>query len=117
MSNNDNPYAKPMNLTPSNERLVSILINLVGIPFEFFGPLVGWLIFKDQGRLVSHHSKESLNFGLTMLLTAVFLFITIVGWLLLWAVPIVVVIFRVIAAVKASQGEFYKYPLTIRFIK
>ena len=117
MSNNDNPYAKPMNLSPSNERLISILIHLVGIPFEFFGPLVAWLIFKDQGRLVSHHSKESFNFGLTMLLTVVFLAVSIVGLLVIWVVPIVFTIFRVIAAIKASQGEFYKYPLAIRFIK
>jgi uncharacterized Tic20 family protein len=117
MSNSDNPYAKPMNLSPSSERLLSVLIHLVGIPFEFFGPLVGWLIFKDQGRLVSHHSKESFNFGLTMLLSFVFLAVSIVGLLVIWVIPIVFIIFRIIAAVKASQGEFYKYPLAIRFIK
>ncbi|MEN9749583.1 MAG: hypothetical protein RL149_661, partial [Actinomycetota bacterium] len=41
----------------------------------------------------------------------------IVGWLIIWAVPMYWVIMRVIAALKTAQGEFYKYPLTIRFIK
>jgi hypothetical protein len=52
-----------------------------------------------------------------MLLSFVFLAVSIVGLLVVWVIPIVFTIFRIIAAVKASQGEFYKYPLSIRFIK
>lgn len=117
MSDNNDVYAKPLNLSPDSERLVSILSHLAGIPFEFFGPLVAYLIFKDKGPFVTHHVKESLNFGITMALWVIVLVVSIVGWLVLWAVPIVWVVFRIVAAVRASQGEFYKYPLTIRFIK
>lgn len=117
MSDKENIYAKPMNLGPESERLVAILTHLVGIPFEFFGPLVGYLIFKDKGKFVTHHVKESLNFGITMALITVVLAISIIGWVILWAVPILWVVLRIVAAVRASQGEFYKYPLTIRFIK
>jgi uncharacterized Tic20 family protein len=51
-----------------------------------------------------------------MLLVMVVLAISIIGWLLLWVPPIYWFIMRVIAAVKAAQGEFFKYPLTLRFI-
>lgn len=117
MSDNNDVYAKPMNLSPENERLIAILTHVVGIPFEFFGPLVSYLVFNGKGPFVTHHVKESLNFGINMALWTLVLFISIVGILLLWAVPTVWVILRIVAAVKTSQGEFYKYPLIIRFIK
>ena len=117
MSENNDVYAKPMNLSPDNERTVAILSHVVGIPVEFFGPLVAYLIFNGKGPFVTHHVKESLNFGITMVLWFVILAVSIVGLLVIWAVPIVYVILRIVAAVQASQGVFYKYPLTIRFIK
>ena len=117
MSENNDVYAKPMNLTPENERLVAILSHVVGIPFEFFGPLVAYLIFNGKGPFVTHHVKESLNFGITMFIWLIILAVSIVGWIIIWAVPLVYVVLRIVAAVQASQGVFYKYPLTIRFIK
>ena len=117
MSENNDVYAKPLNLTPDSERTVAILSHVVGIPFEFFGPLVAYLIFNGKGPFVTHHVKESLNFGITMILWVIILAVSIVGILVLWAVPVVYVILQVVAAVQASQGVFYKYPLTIRFIK
>ena len=117
MSENNDVYAKPINLTPKNERLFAILTHVAGIPFEFFGPLVGYLIFNGKGPFITHHVKESLNFGITMVLWTILLAISIIGWLIIWVVPVFWVIFRIVAAVQASQGVFYKYPLTIRFIK
>lgn len=117
MSNNENIYAKPLELTPGNERLIAILVHLLGIPFEFFAPLVGYLLFNGKGPFVTHHVKESLNFGINMALWVFVLVVSIIGIILLWAVPIVWVVLRIVAAVKASQGEFYKFPLIIRFIK
>jgi uncharacterized Tic20 family protein len=52
-----------------------------------------------------------------MLLAVVVLAISIIGWLLLWVPPIIWLVFRIIAAFKTSQGEFYKYPLTLRIVK
>jgi uncharacterized Tic20 family protein len=51
-----------------------------------------------------------------MLLVMVVLAISIIGWFLLWVPPIYWFIMRVIAAIKAAQGEFYKYPLTLRLV-
>jgi uncharacterized Tic20 family protein len=113
----ENPYAKPLDLTPENERVLSLAVHLVGIPFEFFGPLIGYLMFKGKGQLIDHHAKESLNFGLTMGLSLLILIVSIVGLLVIWVVPTFWLIFRIVAGIKAFQGEFYRYPLCIRFIK
>lgn len=117
MTDNNNPYASTWSLSQQNEKLVAILNHLAGIPFEFFAPLIGYFVFRGRGPFITHHVKESFNFGLTMLLSIVVLTISIVGLAIVWAVPIVWTIFRVIAAIQASQGVWYRYPFSIRFIK
>ena len=110
-----NPYASK-DLTPENEKMLSVAVHLLAIPFEFFAPVIGYFVLKGKGPFISHHVKESLNFGITMLLVVVVLAISIVGWLLLWLPPIYWFIMRVIASIKAAQGEFFKYPLTLRLV-
>ncbi len=112
-----NPYSSGRDWTPAEEKTASVLVHALSIPFEFLAPIVAYVAFKDRGPFVNHHSKEALNFSLTMLIAYAVLAISIVGWLVIWAVPFYALVWRVIAAGKASQGEFYKYPLTIRFIK
>jgi uncharacterized Tic20 family protein len=104
-------------MSPQTEKAWAIASHLLAIPFEFFAPLIGYLVFNGKGPFISHHVRESLNFGITMLLAVVVLAISIIGWLLLWLPPVIWIIFRIIAAFKTSQGEFYKYPLTLRIVK
>lgn len=92
----------------------------------FIGPLVIWLVKKDEMPFVADQAKEALNFNITVsavfLLLLVFTLVTI-GLGALLAVPLAVVIgvaalvLIVIAAVKANDGIAYRYPLTIRLIK
>ncbi len=112
-----NPYASGRAWTPEDEKTAAVLVHALSIPFEFLSPLIGYLAFKDRGPFVKHHTKEALNFSLTLLIAYVVLAISVIGLLVIWAVPVYALVFRIISAVKASQGEFYKYPLTIRFIK
>ncbi len=112
----DNPYTSDK-MSPENEKLWAVALHLLAIPFEFFAPIIGYFVFRDKGPFVSHHAKESLNFGLTVALAALVLAISIIGLLFLWVLPIVWIVFRIIAAFKAGQGEFYKIPIAIKFIK
>ena len=113
-----NPYAVPQEpLSPEFERLWAIAIHALGIVLEFFAPLLGYLFLKDRGPFIRHHVTESLNFGISMLLLYAVLAISIIGWFLFWVPPIIWTVFRIIAAYKASLGEFYRYPFSIRFIK
>lgn len=104
-------------MSPEGEKLWAVALHLLAIPFEFLAPLIGYFVLKDKGPFISHHAKESLNFGITVVLAAIVLAISIIGLLFLWVLPIVWIVFRLIAAFKASQGEFYKIPIAIKFIK
>ena len=108
---------EPAPLSPDQERFWAIAVHAFGIIFEFFAPLLGFLLMKERGPFIKHHVTESLNFGITMVLLYVLLAITIVGWLFFWVPPIIWTVMRIFAAYKASLGEFYRYPLTLRLIR
>lgn len=85
----------------------------------FVGPLVVWLIKRDEHPFIEHHAKEALNFNLSVLLygiASVVLAFIVIGFITGLATLLAWVIFTVIGATKASNGEGYRYPLTIRFI-
>lgn len=103
---------------PTNdEKTLALVAHLITFLSAFIGPLIIYLIKKDESKFVSHHAKESLNFQITMVIISVVLAITIVGLFLLWAVALVDVVFVIIATVRASEGKYYKYPFAIRLIK
>lgn len=112
-----NPYETARPWTPQEEKVAAVIVHVAAIFFEFFAPIIGYLFLKDKGPFVQHHAKESLNFSLTVLIIAIGMAITIVGLLFLWVVPIYWAVCRVIAALQTWQGKFFRYPLTIRFIK
>lgn len=91
------------------------------IPFgNIIAPLVLWLMKKDEMPFVEYHGKEVLNFQITILIAVLvswLLIIIAIGFLLLAAIGVFVLIITIIGIIKASQGEYYRYPLAIRFIK
>ena len=99
------------------------LASLAGyvVPFgNVIGPLVAWQIKKDASDFVDYHGKESLNFQITVtiaMIVAIPLIFVVIGILMLIVIPIAALVLVIIAAVKASNGELYRYPLTIRLIK
>jgi uncharacterized Tic20 family protein len=96
------------------------LIPIVPVIGSVIGPLIVWQIKKDEFGFVADQGKEALNFQISILMYAIvsgLLCFACVGFVLLPAVYIFDLIFLLIAAVKANDGEHYRYPLTIRFIK
>ena len=96
----------------------------------FLGPLVVWLIKKDEMRFVDDQGKEALNFQLNILLLTVAVGIIGVplsvltlglGFVLLIpllsGLVVLDVIFSIVAAIKVNSGEAYRYPYIIRLIK
>ncbi len=91
----------------------------------FVGPLVVWLIKKDTMPFVDEQGKEALNFNITcaiaFLILLVFSVMTLgIGLLLtipLWvAIGIFWLVVTIIATVKVSNGEHYRYPIALRLI-
>ncbi len=99
--------------------LSSLLAYFAG-GLTFIGPLVCWLMKKDSSKFVDYHGKESLNFQLNILMYTVIclpLICIVVGIFLLGAVHIYSIVCVIIAGIKASGGELFRYPFIIRFIK
>lgn len=109
---------------------LSTLISIPGI----IGPLILWIIKKDESAFVDRHGKAAVNFHIILLIyiAAAFVIILLVaivtlgiGILLLipaivvgvLAVVILSIVFPIIACLKAQNGEEYTYPLAIRFLK
>lgn len=91
------------------------------IPFgNVLGPLVIWLLKRDVLPSVNAHGKEALNFQISMAIYTIIAAISIlaiVGIVLLPVVVLLDIVFMIVASVKAGNGELYRYPLSIRFIR
>lgn len=91
------------------------------IPFgSIVGPLVIWLMKKDQSSYIDYHGKESLNFQITMAIAFFVSFIlmfVIIGFFLVFGLVIFELVVIIIASIKANDGEKYQYPFNFRFIK
>ena len=111
----------PVATTPStDDRNLAMLAHLLGIVSGFVGALIIWLIKKDQSAYVDEQGKEALNFQITMLIAFVgawILMFILIGMLLMPLLLIANLVLCIIAAVAASKGEHYKYPLAIRLLK
>jgi uncharacterized Tic20 family protein len=97
---------------------------LIGL--NFLGPLIIYLVKKNEDPFVADHAREALNFNLSVFIyllgggiLAVVLTLILIGILLfpvLFAIVIAWIVLTIMAAVKANGGETYRYPLTIRFV-
>lgn len=92
-----------------------------GIPLaNILGPLVVWLLKKDQSWFVNDQGKEALNFQISVtiyaIIAAILIFI-LIGIPLLFVIGIAWLVLMIMAAIKANEGITYRYPLVLRFIK
>ena len=96
--------------------------------FGFLAPLLVMLL-KNDSPFVRRHAVESLNFQISLLIysvvgtiVAIVLTFATFGIGLFVIIPVIlilgliVLVLIIVATVKASNGEEYRYPLTLRFI-
>jgi len=98
----------------------SILTHVGGILFHWVAPLIAYLVLKDRGPFVRWHTRQALNFQLTLLIAyvvGIVLFIVFVGIFVVLAAAILNIVFGILAAMAANRGEFYRYPIAIEFIR
>jgi uncharacterized Tic20 family protein len=103
--------------------LSSLLGYVIAPSCHILGPLVVWLIKRNDSAFVDMQGKDSLNFhlsltvyaiiGLLMFFTLILAIPAMILWALLWLMG---TICSIIGAVKASNGETYQYPFSIRFL-
>lgn len=111
-------------LPPDQERTWSsaahwsaLVAGIVGL--SFLGPLIVMLTKGNESVWVRRHAVESMNFQLSVLiymLVSAVLCLVLIGFLLLIALGIGYFVLTIIGAVRAANGEDYRYPLTIRMV-
>jgi hypothetical protein len=92
------------------------LIPLAGI----IAPIILWQVKKDESEIVDRHGKIVMNWLLTELilfLIAAPLCFILIGFPLVFVISVVGIVFPIIGAIKASNGEIWPYPCSIRFFK
>jgi hypothetical protein len=113
-------YAASPQLSPGDEKMWSILTHVGGIFFYWVVPLVAFLVLKDRGPFVRWHTRQALNFHITLVIAYIAGFVlslVFVGYLILLAAVVMQIIFGIVAAVAANRGEFYRIPIAIEFVK
>ena len=104
----------------SSDRLFALACHLcVFVGFVFVLPLIVYLVKREESEWVTAHAREALNFHLSMLLysvCAIPLCFILIGFLVLGVLGLITAVLAIVAAIKAAEGGFYRYPLTIRFI-
>ena len=132
---NQPPIAPPHNplppgavptMSPAEERNWAVATHLasfsgyLGIPFgHILGPLVIWLMKKDSSRFLDEAGKETVNYNISIIIWALLcipLCFVLIGFFLLGALALFDIIITIVAAIAASNGQQFRYPLTIRFL-
>lgn len=104
--------------------MISHLIALVGLLGNgigfLIGPLAVWLIKREDDPFIDEQGKEAVNFQITMLMAVIvsaLCVLILIGFVMLFACLVLMVVFPIIGAMKANEGAHYRYPFAIRFIK
>jgi len=124
----ESPPPQPATPPPSgsnDERMWAMFAHLSAlsgfvIPFgSILGPLIIWQIKKNEYALVDDQGKEALNFQITMAIAfvvCIILVFVLIGIVLIWVVGLFDLIMTIIAAIRANNGERYRYPFTLRLV-
>jgi len=97
--------------------MVMHILCLVGFPI--IGPLIIWLMKKDQSPYLDAQGRELLNFQISYFIYAMIsavLIAVLIGIVLIFAVGIASLVFTIIGLVKAADGKVYRFPLCIRML-
>ncbi|MGJ7921491.1 DUF4870 domain-containing protein [Neobacillus sp. LXY-4] len=105
---------------PTNEeRTLAAVIYVISFFTVFIGPVIIWLLKKNDSDFIDYHGKEYLNFLISYTVYSVvslLLMLVFIGFVLIWVVGVLAFIFTIVAAIKAYEGEEYRIPLIFRII-
>lgn len=123
---NNMQYRPPQQLqTPDQKQMgmflhLSQLANFILPPAGIVAPIIIWQIKKDEMPALDAHGKMVVNWMISSLIYGIvsaFLALFIVGFFLLLALGILGIVFPIVGGIKANNGEYWEYPLTIKFLK
>ena len=117
---------QPSSLQTQDQRQMGMFLHLSGLAFAIVFPLgiivpiVLWQTQKDKIPALDAHGKMVANWMISATIYGVVSFVlafVLIGFLTGLAVWLMAIIFPIVGGVKANNGEFWEYPLTIKFLK
>ncbi|MBI3228999.1 MAG: DUF4870 domain-containing protein [Burkholderiales bacterium] len=99
---------------------IAAITHILGIFTGFVGALIIWIIKKDESQFIGDQAKEALNFQIAVMIAsfaAGILCMVLIGFLLIPVIVVANLIFCILAAIAASKGENYRYPLPFRLVQ
>jgi uncharacterized protein len=101
----------------SSDKVAALLTHLAGI---FLGPIPSLIVYfaASNNPWLKDQARNAFNFQLTLLIA--WIVVTVLHWVLFWLygpLELVNIILSAIAAIKANQGQSWRYPAAIEFIK
>ncbi len=109
-----------LKLQSKDERLLAAAIYVSSFFTAFIGPLVIWLIKKDESSFIDYHGREYFNFLISYTVYGIIsgiLILVLIGFVLVWLVGVLALVFTIIAAIKAYDGKEYRFPFIFRIIR
>jgi len=110
-------------LGESDEKTMGMLSHILGAVTSFVGPLIIWMIKKDESPFVNDQGKEALNFQITVVIgyvvAMILTFVPLVGCvtvILFPALGIASLVFGILGGLDANKGKPYRYPFALRLI-
>lgn len=100
-----------------DERIFAAAIYAISYFTAFIGPIVIWIIKKDESEFVNFHGKQYFNFLISYIIYFVvsgILAVLLIGFLFIWILGILQLVFTIVAAIKAFEGKHYEIPFLIK---
>jgi len=127
MENEGPDSITPVTPTPDNENLYGVITHLTPLAGfvlpgmgTLLGPILWWAMMKDKSERVREHGVEAINLAISYMIymaACVPLVFLLIGIPLLFALSIALIVYVIIGAIKAAEGELFRYPLILRFLK
>lgn len=113
----DSGFAQSYDSLPAStqdDKTMAMLAYLLGIVTGFAGPLILWLLKKDQSKFVAYHALQALLLHAAVVvgyLISFVLFFLIIGMFTLPVFILLGLVFSIVAGLAANQGEWYEIPV------
>lgn len=110
-------------LPEADEKVMGLLAHILGGVTCIVGPLIIWLLKKEESPFVNDQGKEALNFQITILIgfvvAGILGFVPFIGCLtalLFPALAVASLVFGILGGIEANKGVVYRYPFSVRLI-
>lgn len=104
----------------SDEKNMVVLLHALSFITGFLGPLIIWLMKREDSTLIDQQGKEVLNFHISFYIytfVSALSMILFIGFIIFPIVMLIYLVLMIVGLVKALNGGQYNYPLTIQFLK